>query len=399
MEDIYCEEICGSKISKLIGLSFTDFKSLVRDGKEIHLQAARLIPFYKPGDEMALTSIFMSAMRLVKEFRKNVSKAISLTPSGTIHIFTEIEFLLFDKKRIDGLIIIVKGNKIVDAVLIEVKNKNNELDAKQIKNYASIAKKYGVNKLLTISNQFVSFPTQSPINVKTPKSVSLYHLSWSYILTIAHILLIENDNNIDDTDQVEIMKEVVNYFESQNSGVVGFSQMKQGWTEVVQKTNAGASLKINDQSVDETVSSWLEEERDMSLILSRELGLLVKSGHNKYKNDLQGRINSEKRSLAARVRLDNSNLELLPGALLEITIKYNERNSLSIPDTSVILEGNKVYVYKVNKDNLAKKAEVKIGIRNEGYLEVTSGLNEGETIVAEGLKKVRPNGKIKPINR
>ena len=111
------------------------------------------------------------------------------------------------------------------------------------------------------------------------------------------------------------------------------------------------------------------------------------------------RINTEKRSLAARVRLDNSNLELLPGALLEITIKYNERNSLSIPDTSVILEGNKVYVYKVNKDNLAKKAEVKIGIRNEGYLEVTSGLNEGETIVAEGLKKVRPNGKIKPINR
>ena len=57
--------------TKLIGLSFTDFKSLVRDGKEIHLQTARLIPFYKPGDEMALTSIFMSAMRLIKEFRKN----------------------------------------------------------------------------------------------------------------------------------------------------------------------------------------------------------------------------------------------------------------------------------------------------------------------------------------
>ena len=111
------------------------------------------------------------------------------------------------------------------------------------------------------------------------------------------------------------------------------------------------------------------------------------------------RINTAKRSLAARVRVDNSNLELLPGALLEITIKYNERNSLGIPDTSVILEGNKVYIYKVNKDNLAQKVEVKIGIRSKGYLEVTLGLNEGETIVAEGLKKVRPNGKIKPIKK
>ncbi len=128
------------------------------------------------------------------------------------------------------------------------------------------------------------------------------------------------------------------------------------------------------------------------------------SGNNEkiYKGIIEStasRINTEKRSLAARVRLNNSNLKLLPGALLEITIKYNERNSLSIPDTSVSLEGNKVYIYKVDKNNLAKRTEVEIGIRNEGYLEVTSGLNEGERIVAEGLKKVRPNAKIKPIKK
>jgi len=111
------------------------------------------------------------------------------------------------------------------------------------------------------------------------------------------------------------------------------------------------------------------------------------------------RINTEKRSLAARIKLDNSSLEILPGSLLEITIKYNDRDSLGVPDTSVLLEGNKVYIYKVNKDNITKRTEIKIGARNEGYLEVTSGLNEGDTIVAEGLKKVRPNGKIKPINK
>ena len=34
-----------------------------------------------------------------------------------------------------------------------------------------------------------------------------------------------------------------------------------------------------------------------------------------------------------------------------------------------------------------------------GHVEIISGLNEGDIIVAEGLKKVRPRGKIKPINK
>ena len=311
----------NKKPTKLIGLPFTDFNNLVSEGKELHLQAARLIPFYKPGDEMALTSIFMSAFRLIKEFRKNISQAIGLTTSGSIHIFTEIEFLLFDKKRIDGLILVVRGKKIVDAVLIEVKNKHNELDEKQINDYAVISKEYGVERLLTISNQFVSFPTQSPINPKIPKNVSLYHISWSYILTIAYILLIDNDTNIEDQDQVEIMNEVVNYLESPKSGVVGFTQMKQGWADVARNMNAGVSLKQNDTSVDETISSWLEEERDMALILSRELGLLVRSGQNRFKKDLTARIIHEKKQLIANKSLES--VLQIAGIASDINVQAN----------------------------------------------------------------------------
>ena len=64
-----------------------------------------------------------------------------------------------------------------------------------------------------------------------------------------------------------------------------------------------------------------------------------------------------------------------------------------------MLEGEKIYVYKVSDENITDKTEIKIGIRNAGYVEVLSGLIEGENIVAEGLKKVRPRGKIKPIKR
>ena len=52
---------------------------------------------------------------------------------------------------------------------------------------------------------------------------------------------------------------------------------------------------------------------------------------------------------------------------------------------------------KVNDENIAQKTEINIGIRNNGNIEIISGLNEGDLVVAEGLKKVRANSKIKPI--
>lgn len=321
----------SKKPTKIIGLTIADFKSLVSKGHEINLQPARLIPLHKPGDEMALSSIILSALRLVDEFRKNVFKEINLSISGTIHIYNEVEFLLFNKKRIDGLLLVVRGKKIIDAVLIEVKNKNNEIDEKQITTYLNIAKEYKIPKLLTISNQFVSFPTQSPISVKTPKYVSLYHMSWSYLLTIAHILLFENENNISDKDQVEIMKEVVEYFESDKSGIVGFKQMKSGWVDIVRKTNTGVSLLIDDKAVDETVSSWLEEERDMALMLSRNLGLLVISGQKKYKNNLKGRIEYEKKELVSNKYLES--ILQIEGAASDIIVRalfYRRNIEMSI---------------------------------------------------------------------
>ncbi|MDA7581101.1 efflux RND transporter periplasmic adaptor subunit [Candidatus Pelagibacter sp.] len=112
-----------------------------------------------------------------------------------------------------------------------------------------------------------------------------------------------------------------------------------------------------------------------------------------------GRIDVEKRSLATRIKLKNNNFDILPGSLLEITIKYNEKKSLGIPDTSLMMEGDKTYVYKVSEKNVTNKTEVVIGIRDNGFIEITSGLSQGDNVVAEGLKKVRPRLTIKPIKK
>lgn len=112
---------------------------------------------------------------------------------------------------------------------------------------------------------------------------------------------------------------------------------------------------------------------------------------------ISSRINADTRSLLARIKINNKDLELLSGSLLEITVKFNLRDSLSVPDTSIMMEGEKSYIYTVSDENIANKTEVEIGLRGDSKVEILSGVNEGDQIVAEGLKKVRPRGKIKPI--
>ena len=136
-------------------------------------------------------------------------------------------------------------------------------------------------------------------------------------------------------------------------------------------------------------------------------GLSIEAKVSSYKNKIftgevdfiSSRINAETRSLLTRIKIANTNLELISGSLLEVSVKFNLRNSLSIPDTSVMMEGEKAYVYKVSKDNIANKIEIKVGTRQESNIEVLSGLNIGDIIVAEGLKKVYPRSKIKPIEK
>jgi len=182
------------------------------------------------------------------------------------------------------------------------------------------------------------------------------------------------------------------------NGVIG----KRDFSDDIKVSKSSLVINLEDAS---SLFIDVDIPEVFSTYVRKGLGVDVKFSGNKEKNykgvvdSLASRIDTNKRSLAVRIKLKNPNLEILPGALLEVTIKYNERNSLGIPDTSVILEGNKVYIYKVDEKNITNRTEIEIGSRSQGYLEVKSGLNEGDIIVAEGLKKVRPNGKIKPMKK
>ena len=182
------------------------------------------------------------------------------------------------------------------------------------------------------------------------------------------------------------------------NGVLGY----RGITGDILDSSNSITITLDDNSV---IYSDLKIPEIFASVIKRGLPITAKFSGNKnkiYKGAVyavSSRINAETRSLLIRVKIDNEDAELIPGSLLEVTVNYNERNTIGIPDTSIMLEGDKIYVYKVSDKNITNKTEIKIGIRNDGFVEVLSGLIEGEKIVAEGLKKVRPKGEIKPIKK
>ena len=182
------------------------------------------------------------------------------------------------------------------------------------------------------------------------------------------------------------------------SGVLGYT----GLTEDILVSNNIVIVTIDDNS---TIYSDIKIPENYSANIKKGLPVEVKIASYKNKrfegeiDFVSSRINADTRSLLSRIKVKNEDLELISGSLLEVSVKFDLRNSLSVPDTSVMVEGNKSFVYIIDSENIANKTEVKTGLRSNKNIEIVSGLNEGDIIVAEGLKKVRPRGKIKPLNK
>ena len=181
-------------------------------------------------------------------------------------------------------------------------------------------------------------------------------------------------------------------------GVLGYT----GLTEDILVSNNIFIITLDDNS---TIYSDIKIPENYSASIKKGLPVDVKISSYRDKtfqgeiDFVSSRINADTRSLLSRIKVQNKNLELISGSLLEVSVKFNLRDALGVPDTSVMIEGDKSFVYKITDNNIVNKVEVNTGVRSNKNIEIISGLKEGDTIVAEGLKKVRPRGKIKPISK
>ena len=112
---------------------------------------------------------------------------------------------------------------------------------------------------------------------------------------------------------------------------------------------------------------------------------------------IEPKIDEATRSIKVRALVANSKTKLFPGAFAKIDLGLKSvEGAMMVPTQCIIPEArNKKLI--VVKDGKAKFIIVETGVRNESYIQITSGVEAGDTIVATALMYVKPDAGVKVV--
>ncbi len=246
----------------------------------LRAEPARLIPLLSESNkEQKATSILLAVLSIVPDFMRTILKEVGGTGAKkiTTQCLTEVTFKLKngnESARPDGLLYVSFGKKNWSA-LVEVKVGNADLEKEQIETYLDIAREVEADAVITISNQFALLPTHSPTKVSKQKlrSVGLFHFSWLSLVTKA--LLLKEGSSLEDSEKTYILGEMVRYFNHKSTGTTGSKRMCIEWKDAYTDVQQEAKLRNTSEVIIETVSSWHEMSRYLTLHLGSEVNCNV----------------------------------------------------------------------------------------------------------------------------
>ncbi len=92
-------------------------------------------------------------------------------------------------------------------------------------------------------------------------------------------------------------------------------------------------------------------------------------------------LDSQSRTLAAQIDINNAELKLMPGAFVTVKILLEQReNTLSLPITAIVRKGAETYCCVVTDSKIEQRL-IELGLRVGDEVEIKSGLAGSETIV------------------
>ena len=192
------------------------------------------------------------------------------------------------------------------------------------------------------------------------------------------------------------------------SGVIGDIPVRVGdqvspmteLTMVSGNTSMYAEFSVTEAIVEAMVQSGMKAD-DVNKYIANlpDATFIMKNGteypHKGRVVSLTGVVNDATGSLTAKVSFPNPEGHLYSGIQGTIVMPFAEKNVIIIPQYSVVRLQDKSVVYKVKADSTATAIDVTTEDTGNGKeFIVTSGLSEGDVIVANGANNVTEGQKV-----
>ena len=94
-------------------------------------------------------------------------------------------------------------------------------------------------------------------------------------------------------------------------------------------------------------------------------------------------VEADQKISLVRFLVTNRNLRFKPGMMAYVNIKRNEKRTMVIPKSAILI-GNMITAWVKTGDGMYENRMIELGIQNKKEVEVISGLNEGELVVTNG---------------
>jgi membrane fusion protein, multidrug efflux system len=109
-------------------------------------------------------------------------------------------------------------------------------------------------------------------------------------------------------------------------------------------------------------------------------------------------IDASGRALRIRAEVDNAQLLLRPGMLTRVQVLATPRNAVTVNEAAIVPQGKDAVVFEVKDGKVAKRV-VQTGKRSDGWVEITSGLDEGAEVVIAGATRLSDGASVKVANQ
>jgi membrane fusion protein, multidrug efflux system len=137
-----------------------------------------------------------------------------------------------------------------------------------------------------------------------------------------------------------------------------------------------------------------------SISLNQPVNFRVESSDKLYKaiiKVIEPYVDQNTRSLFIRALADNEDRKLLPGSSATVEVALNQiRNTVMIPSKALIpsLEGNSVLTIANGK---ATKTNVEVGLRTNTSVQITKGLQPGDSVMTTNILRAKPGVPVQAI--